>query len=112
MGLAPTETHTLNTVSYSRQRQSKMQPQHTLLITVLAIFVLAAFIPSTVEAQEYGPILMNRRDLLPYGEIVSELKGKTMGGRMRFGKRSGNALHFVPAVVLDAYEHQQQQQQL
>uniref|UniRef100_A0A0K0DCQ0 DUF4277 domain-containing protein n=1 Tax=Angiostrongylus cantonensis TaxID=6313 RepID=A0A0K0DCQ0_ANGCA len=30
-------------------------------------------------------ILLNRRDLMAYGDILSELKGKTMGGRMRYG---------------------------
>ncbi|KAL6736159.1 hypothetical protein Aduo_006544 [Ancylostoma duodenale] len=112
MGLAPgaTETHQPHAVVAvtSRQRQPRMQSPNALLLSMFAVLVLATLIPCNAEAQEFQPILMNRRDLLPYGEIVSELKGKTMGGRMRFGKRSMNPYQFIPIEAMEAYERQQQ----
>ncbi|KHJ86920.1 hypothetical protein OESDEN_13316 [Oesophagostomum dentatum] len=112
MGLAPTapETHQLKAVAVvtKRARQSRMQSSPAFLCSMFALLVLAALIPSGTEAQEYRPIIMNRRDLVPYGEIVSELKGKTMGGRMRFGKRSMSPYLVNPVEAMDAYERQQQ----
>ncbi|CAJ0604727.1 unnamed protein product [Cylicocyclus nassatus] len=113
MGLTstPPETHQLPAAAVDtlRVRKSRMQSSSkAFLFSMLVVLVLAAFIPSKVEAQEFRPILMNRRDLLPYGDIVSELKGKTLGGRMRFGKRSMGPYQPIPFETLEAYDRQQQ----
>ncbi|CAJ0932193.1 unnamed protein product, partial [Mesorhabditis belari] len=58
------------------------------------IFLLSTTILSLVGAyplyiDERPHQVMRREDFIPLNGIVSELKGKTMNGRMRFGKRSG-----------------------
>ncbi|GMS84157.1 hypothetical protein PENTCL1PPCAC_6332 [Pristionchus entomophagus] len=57
--------------------------QMALFLSILLITLC------TVQAfDDFRPILMDRRDA-PFNELLNGLKTQTIGGRMRFGKRSG-----------------------
>ncbi|EFO91417.1 hypothetical protein GCK72_006095 [Caenorhabditis remanei] len=60
---------------------------------ILALMIVAIAIMSYSSAQPIDqdrPIFMERREASAFGDIIGELKGKGLGGRMRFGKRSSS----------------------
>ncbi|CAB3411171.1 unnamed protein product [Caenorhabditis bovis] len=67
---------------------------------VLLIVLGICMCSSAVAAQNERPIFMDRREASPFGDILTEIKGKGLGGRMRFGKRSGyRAAYYEPQAV-------------
>ncbi|GMR36379.1 hypothetical protein PMAYCL1PPCAC_06574, partial [Pristionchus mayeri] len=58
----------------------------TLQMALLLSLLL--FSLSVHAFDDYHPILMDRRDA-PFNGLLNDLKTQTLGGRMRFGKRSG-----------------------
>ncbi|CAI5441535.1 unnamed protein product [Caenorhabditis angaria] len=66
---------------------------NTIFAVLFAVIFAIIFSSSQVSAQDNRPIFMNRRED-SFGDILTELKGKGLGGRMRFGKRSGNGGEF------------------
>ncbi|GMT14510.1 hypothetical protein PFISCL1PPCAC_5807, partial [Pristionchus fissidentatus] len=63
-------------------------PMPSLLQMVLLISLLLITLSTVASFDEFHPILMDRRDA-PFGGLLNDLKTQTLGGRMRFGKRSG-----------------------
>ncbi|CAL2033329.1 unnamed protein product [Caenorhabditis brenneri] len=60
---------------------------------VLAFLFVTIALMTFASAQpidEDRPIFMERREASAFGDIIGELKGKGLGGRMRFGKRSSS----------------------
>ncbi|KJH42013.1 hypothetical protein DICVIV_12000 [Dictyocaulus viviparus] len=72
-----------------------MRSSHTPIVSMFTIIIFLA-VTSNVDAQILRSIRIDGSDLVPYSEIVSELKGRTMEGRMRFGKRSMETLQHDP----------------
>ncbi|CAD6197786.1 unnamed protein product [Caenorhabditis auriculariae] len=73
-----------------------------VIVAVLSVLLISA---TQVEAQEGHPIMMDRREAAPFGDILTELKGKGLGGRMRFGKRSFSPMRYAyePLEMRDLY---------
>ncbi|CAP24046.1 Protein CBR-FLP-27 [Caenorhabditis briggsae] len=60
------------------------------LAFMLIVIALMASFSSAQPIDEERPIFMERREASAFGDIIGELKGKGLGGRMRFGKRSSS----------------------
>ncbi|CAJ0586628.1 unnamed protein product, partial [Mesorhabditis spiculigera] len=57
-----------------------------ILCSLLASICAAPMYDDDVEDER--PIRMMRRDFVPITTVLTDLKAKGIGGRMRFGKRS------------------------
>ncbi|CAI2346075.1 unnamed protein product [Caenorhabditis sp. 36 PRJEB53466] len=61
------------------------------LICLLLTVAIALMTTSSAQPIDTDrPIFMERREASAFGDIIGELKGKGLGGRMRFGKRSSS----------------------
>ncbi|TKR63464.1 hypothetical protein L596_027293 [Steinernema carpocapsae] len=63
-----------------------------LILWLVASFSILALLSRPVAA--LGSHQMARRDPGEFDSLLSELKSKAMGGRMRFGKRASKASDF------------------
>ncbi|CCD65048.1 EASAFGDIIGELKGKGLGGRMRF-amide [Caenorhabditis elegans] len=62
----------------------------TQILTFLLVAITLMTFSSAQPIDEERPIFMERREASAFGDIIGELKGKGLGGRMRFGKRSSS----------------------
>ncbi|PIC46699.1 hypothetical protein B9Z55_006303 [Caenorhabditis nigoni] len=75
--------------------------QKFLAFVLITVALMASF-SSAQPIDEERPIFMERREASAFGDIIGELKGKGLGGRMRFGKRSSSPSSDISMAELRA----------